>query len=129
MGIIIFLFACAYYLVKELEEEAIQSKLPRSWGAWWNDDTAWMNKHLWPIKISDRLGIKKYKKQFVYLFKVTLVVVRDASHALQLLCFLILCVMMGIVVSPTAGVIFFFGLQAGGTIKQLLKLAGIKIIQ
>jgi hypothetical protein len=37
--------------------------------------------------------------------------------------------MMGIVVSPTAGVIFFFGLQAGGTIKQLLKLAGIKIIQ
>jgi hypothetical protein len=129
MGTIVFVFACAYYLIKELEEVAIQSRFPRSFGSWWNDDTAWRNKHIWPSRLADSIGIKKYKKQFVYLFRVTFVFITDASHALQLLCFLILSAMMWIVVSPTAGVLFFLGLKAGGTIKELLKILGVKSIQ
>lgn len=69
MGLTI-LFLILYVVFKELEQHGHDSKFPDSFGKWWNNDTAWKNKHNW---------------RPAWLFRTAFVWATDAEHFFQML--------------------------------------------
>jgi hypothetical protein len=69
MGYLIVLLIF-YVFFKELEQHGHDSRFPESFGSWWNNDTAWKNKHKWKPS---------------FLFKTALVWTTDAEHFFQML--------------------------------------------
>jgi hypothetical protein len=123
----IIFFGCAYYIVKEFEEAAFESSLPRSWGAWFNNDTSWQNKYKWGKIVANRLGFGK--RLFTELFRSPLVFLTDATHAFQLLKFLVLASFVAYLSEPITAAYFMIGILLGGVIKELFKFGGIKYIR
>lgn len=115
---IVFL-GCLYYIVNEFEELALQSRLPSSWPAWWNNDTSWQNKYQWGLKVANRLGFGK--RLFYELFRSPLVFVTDATHALQAVRFGVLALLIGHLSQPITSVYFIIGILLGGVIKEFIK--------
>ena len=120
----IAVYAFLFVLCRELGEHAKDNGFPRSWGKWWNTDTAWTNKHRWGAILFPFLPAKVSK----WVFFSPLVWVTDAEHLFQTLS--TISVLLALLVSQgnLESVLYFYGGNVlAGLIKELTRSkTGIK---